>query len=150
MASRSCCCSTAQEPNSAEAEELRRELADKYSVTCLAVSCMDLGQKEIEEILKFALYEFPIAELGIFLPPWLDALPEDAPLRSELYSGIAAAVSGMERVRDAFGIMDELGREGRRQRGGHKAGGDGQWQSDGRAGYAAQPVLQDHQRAVRL
>ena len=96
------------EPNSAEAEELRRELADKYSVTCLAISCMDLGQKEIEEILKFALYEFPIAELGIFLPPWLDALPEDAPLRSELYSGIAAAVSGMERVRDAFGIMDEL------------------------------------------
>ena len=96
------------EPNSAEAEELRRELADKYSVTCLAISCMDLGQKEIEEILKFALYEFPIAELGISLPRWLDALREDAPRRREQYAGIAAAVSGMERVRDAFGIMDEL------------------------------------------
>ena len=96
-------------PQSEEAEALRRELAEKYSVTCLAVSCVDLGQKEIEEILKFALYEFPIAELGIFLPPWLDALPADAPLRTELYAGIVSAVSHMERVRDAFGIMDELG-----------------------------------------
>ena len=96
-------------PQSEEAEALRQELSEKYAVTCLAVSCVDLGQKDIEEILKFALYEFPIAELGIFLPPWLDALPQDAALKTGLYEGIASAAAQMGRVRDAFSIMDELG-----------------------------------------
>ena len=96
-------------PQSEEAEALRQELSEKYAVTCLAVSCVDLGQKDIEEILKFALYEFPIAELGIFLPPWLDALPQDGALKTGLYEGIASAAAQMGRVRDAFSIMDELG-----------------------------------------
>lgn len=96
-------------PQSEEAEALSQELSEKYAVTCLAVSCVDLGQKDIEEILKFALYEFPIAELGIFLPPWLDALPQDAALKTGLYEGIASAAAQMGRVRDAFSIMDELG-----------------------------------------
>ena len=96
-------------PQSEEAEALRQELSEKYAVTCLAVSCVDLGQKDIEETLKFALYEFPIAELGIFLPPWLDALPQDAALKTGLYEGIASAAAQMGRVRDAFSIMDELG-----------------------------------------
>ncbi len=99
-------------PQSEEAHALRAELSEKYGVTCLAVSCLELGQKDIEEILKFALYEFPIAELGIYLPPWLDALPQDAPLKTGLYEGIASASADMARVRDAFSIMDALaGRE---------------------------------------
>lgn len=63
------------EPYSEAAQALRTELAEKYGVTCVCVNCLDLSGEDIEEILKFALYEFPIAELGIYLPSWLDALP---------------------------------------------------------------------------
>ena len=97
------------EPYSDAAQAMRSELADKYGVTCVCVNCLDLTAEDIDEILKFALYEFPIAELGIYLPSWLDALPSDAPLKSGILEAIAEAVQDMSRVRDAFGIMDALG-----------------------------------------
>ena len=97
------------EPASEQAQALRQELAEKYGVTCVCVNCLELGASDIDELLKFALYEFPIAELGIYLPSWLDALPSDAELKAGILEGIAEAVQGMSRVRDAFGIMDALG-----------------------------------------
>ena len=96
-------------PSSEAAQELRAELADKYGVACVCVNCLNLTAEDIDEILKLALYEFPIAELGIYLPSWLDALGADSPLRGDMLSGIAEAVQGMSRVRDAFSIMDALG-----------------------------------------
>ena len=96
-------------PDSDAAQALRAELADKYGVTCVCVNCLDLTGEDIDDILRFALYEFPIAELGIYLPSWLDALPADAPLKAGIFEGIAEAVQHMSRVRDAFGIMDALG-----------------------------------------
>ena len=97
------------DPDSDAAQALRAELADKYGVTCVCVNCLDLTGEDIDDILRFALYEFPIAELGIYLPSWLDALPADAPLKAGIFEGIAEAVQHMSRVRDAFGIMDALG-----------------------------------------
>ena len=73
------------------------------------IHIFDLTGEDIDDILRFALYEFPIAELGIYLPSWLDALPADAPLKAGIFEGIAEAVQHMSRVRDAFGIMDALG-----------------------------------------
>lgn len=95
-------------PSGAAAAALRDELSEKYGVSCLAANCLELGAREIEDILKAALYEFPITEFGIFLPPWVDALPLDNPLKSELFAGIAEAVRDMSRVRDAFSVVDSL------------------------------------------
>ena len=76
------------------------------------MSCLELGAEDIDEILKLALYEFPISELGIYLPSWLDALDDTLPLKAGLLEGLGAAVQDMCRVRDAFGIMDAVsGRE---------------------------------------
>ena len=97
------------DPSGEAAQKLRAELADKYGVACVCVNCLNLTAEDIDEILKLALYEFPIAELGIYLPSWLDALGADSPLRGDMLSGIAEAVQGMSRVRDAFSIMDALG-----------------------------------------
>ena len=73
------------------------------------MNCQELGEADIDEILKLALYEFPISELGIYLPSWLDALDADSPLRSGILGAITAAVQDMSRVRDAYGIMEDIG-----------------------------------------
>ncbi len=95
-------------PEGEAARQLRSELEEKYGVACVCVSCLDLSAQDIDEILKLALYEFPISELGIYLPSWLDALDEESPLRSGILGAIAEAVQDMSRVRDAFGIMDAI------------------------------------------
>jgi stage IV sporulation protein A len=95
-------------PSGAEAEALREELSQKYGVGCLCTNCLNLNAKDIDEILKVALYEFPISEFGIYLPSWVEALPMDNSLKSELFSGIIDAVHDMNRVRDAFRISESL------------------------------------------
>lgn len=101
------------EPSGAGASALRDELSEKYGVSCLAANCLELEAADIEEILKAALFEFPISEFGIYLPSWVDALPSANPLKAELFAGIAEAVGEMSRVRDVFGVIDTLSaREG--------------------------------------
>ena len=96
------------DPSSESAQSLRQELEEKYSVACVCVNCLGLTEADIDDILKLALYEFPISELGIYLPSWLDALAPDTPLRSGVMQEIAEAVQDMNRVRDAFGIMERI------------------------------------------
>ena len=95
-------------PRSAEAQELKAELEEKHCVACLCVSCVELKAEDIDEVLRAALYEFPISQLGIDLPPWLDALPLDTPLKTDIIAGITEAVQEMGRVRDAYGVMEAL------------------------------------------
>ena len=94
------------DPDGEAARQLRSELEEKYSVACVCVSCLELTAADIDEILKLALYEFPIAELNVYLPSWLDALGRESPLCAGIFAAIGEAAGDMRRVRDAFGIMD--------------------------------------------
>ena len=87
-------------PEGEAAQQLRAELEEKYGVACVCVSCLDLTAQDIDDILKLALYEFPISELGIYLPSWLDALDGDSPLRSGILGAIAEAFCDSLRAKD--------------------------------------------------
>lgn len=68
-------------PDSDGAQALRAQLAEEYDVTCLAVSCLDLSQRAVTEIIQSVLFEFPVEELQLFLPDWVDALAPDHPIK---------------------------------------------------------------------
>ena len=87
-------------PESDRAQAIRADIAQRYDVTCVAVNCLELSQEEINDLLKGVLYEFPIKELDLFLPPWVDALPQEHPIKAELYSAIREGTSELRRIRD--------------------------------------------------
>jgi len=96
-------------PGSREAQALREELAERYDVPCAAVSCPDLDRREIMDLLSSVLYEFPVEELDLFLPPWVDALEADHPIRRELFQAVREAMGGLKRVRDVSRVVEEIG-----------------------------------------
>ncbi len=89
------------QPNSERARAIRADIAQRYDVTCVACSCLELGGEEIGEILKSVLYEFPLKELDLFLPPWVDALPQEHPIKAAVYAAIRAGAEQLRRIRDA-------------------------------------------------
>ncbi len=95
-------------PQSAEAQALREELAEKYNVTCLAVNCLELGEEAVRAIVRGVLDEFPIRELGIFLPAWVDALPGDHPIKAGLYAAIRDSADSLKRIRDVPAALDAM------------------------------------------
>lgn len=66
----------------------------------MAVNCLELDEDAVAAILKAVLYEFPMQELDLFLPPWVDALAQDHPIKSALYTAIREGASDLYRIRD--------------------------------------------------
>ena len=87
-------------PDSDRARAIRSDIAQRYDVTCVAVNCLELSQEEINAILKHVLYEFPVKELDLFLPPWVDALPQEHPIKAALYAAIREGTENLRRIRD--------------------------------------------------
>ena len=96
-------------PRGPETQALRGELAETYDVTCLAVSCPELDRREITDLLSSVLYEFPVEELDLFLPPWVDALGADHPIRQEIWQAVRNAMGYLRRVRDVDRVVEAIG-----------------------------------------
>ena len=96
-------------PASERAQAIRAELAQRYDVTCLAVNCLELDEGAVSDIIKGVLYEFPLKELDLYLPHWVDALPYAHPIKSGLYAAIREGAADMRRIRDVERAVAAVG-----------------------------------------
>ena len=97
-------------PESPRAQALRAELAQRYDVTCMVVNCLELDLPDMTEIIKSVLYEFPLRELHLFLPPWVNALPWGHPIKSQLYASIREHSDALHRIQDVSRMVEALGK----------------------------------------
>lgn len=64
-------------PNSPETRDLTNELKTKYDVPVIPISVTDMTEKDIIYILKEALYEFPVEDIEVNIPDWVEVLNKD-------------------------------------------------------------------------
>ena len=48
-------------------------------------------------------------ELDLFLPPWVDALPDDHPIKTELYEAVRQGTGHLRHIREVEGVISALG-----------------------------------------
>lgn len=87
-------------PASAEAKAMAEELTAKYGVPVTPTNCLELSEDDIKEILSEILFEFPIKEIGICYPAWINSLDLSHPLKSEIISSVKAVAQNMHHIRD--------------------------------------------------
>lgn len=85
-------------PNAAASRTLADELEERYDVPVLAMNCREMGEGEIKDILKGLLYEFPVREIRVATPAWIDVLDDDDNLKQNIHSDIRECVRGIKRV----------------------------------------------------
>lgn len=95
-------------PESQKAMELREELCEKYSAPVVLSSCADMEEEDIKEVIRAVLFEFPISEIHIDLPDWIDALGEGHYLKESIFSSIRDSVKDAQRVKCAPDIAQVL------------------------------------------
>ena len=96
------------DPRGSRAASIAAEIGEKFGVSCLPVNCLALEEQELRSLLQGLLYEFPLQELDVFLPSWVDALPIEHPLRTSLYNGVRASAQSIHRIRDVYPMADTL------------------------------------------
>ncbi|NLY75611.1 MAG: stage IV sporulation protein A [Firmicutes bacterium] len=95
-------------PEDYETQELAAELQNKYQTSVLAVNCLQMSSANIESVLQELLYMFPVREIKIDFPRWVEELAGDHWLRSRFENGALAAVSGINLARDVESSVNSL------------------------------------------
>lgn len=96
------------QPNSPATIELSQQLEEKYDVPVLPVDCAELSQGNITNILQEVLYEFPVKEVNIQLPRWIEELEIRHWLRQKFEQAVRNTVENVRRLRDVDGAIESL------------------------------------------
>ncbi|MFA5881989.1 MAG: stage IV sporulation protein A, partial [Eubacteriales bacterium] len=95
-------------PKAPETQELAQSLQEKYNVPVLSMDVAEMNQEDILDILEEILYEFPVNEVNITLPKWIEELEEKHWLRSKFEEAVRETIRGVRRLRDIDCTVDQL------------------------------------------
>ena len=87
-------------PNSDYTTKLSEKLSEKYGCTVLPTNCEQLSIDDINNMFSKILYEFPIEQINIKFPRWIDGLDFCHPLKTELYNEIKNAFSNINILKE--------------------------------------------------
>lgn len=96
------------DPGGETAQALCRQIESAYGAACMAVNCLTLEEQELREILASILDAFPVTEIQVYLPRWLDALPVDHPLKTALYEAMTQCAGTIGSLRQAEPALQHL------------------------------------------
>jgi stage IV sporulation protein A len=95
-------------PEAYESVELVQNLEEKYDVPVLAINCAEMSYDDILNILQEALYEFPVQEVNVNLPLWVEELDSEHWLRSQFEQAIKEGVASVSRLRDIDQAVEKI------------------------------------------
>ena len=88
------------EPNSDYTQELAKTLSEKYQTSVIPINCQYLTLDDINNIFAKVLYEFPVDQICIKFPKWIDGLDMSHHLKSQLYNQIQEAFEPVQVLKD--------------------------------------------------
>lgn len=98
-------------PDSVSSTEMSSKLSEKYSVPVLPVNCLDITEEQIHEILRSVLMEFPVKEINIRVPSWMNSLKNDHEVKKSLISAVRTQSEGLKCIRNVEDMASNLGKE---------------------------------------
>lgn len=99
----------AADPESERVRAIAADISDTYGVNCLPVNCLLLDDAAVNEILKAILYEFPLTELDIRIPSWVQALSSEHPIKNGLYHAIRESARDLRHIREVGSAVSSMG-----------------------------------------
>ena len=95
-------------PSSPEARELAVQLSDKYNTKVMPINCEDLTADDINSMFANLLYEFPVDEIKISFPKWIDGLDFSHPLKTKLFEQLQNAFTDISALKDVSNCVSKI------------------------------------------
>lgn len=97
-----------RDPRSDAAQAAANAIYKEFGVRPAVVDCQALSGEDILQLLKNILYAFPMMELRIYLPRWMDALEADHPVKAALYEALLQRAEQISTLGQAEGTLAQL------------------------------------------
>ncbi len=91
-----------------ETERLAQNLRENYEVPVMPISIENMTERELYNILKEALYEFPVIEIKVNMPEWIACLSSNNWLKRIYIEKIRESVCEVDKVRDIDNIINHF------------------------------------------
>lgn len=95
-------------PESEEATALAYELEEKYGVPVALVSCLDLNAEDIRHILGLVLEEFPVTEITLRMPEWMNAVGENHRIHTAVLGELRRCADRVRKVGDVVEAFEGI------------------------------------------
>ncbi len=95
-------------PNLDSTIALRESLEEKYKVSVVIVDCLNMETQDIEKIFEKLLFEFPVKEIAINLPGWIEGLPRTHWIKERIFESIKESVQKLNQVDSSLKGLGEL------------------------------------------
>ncbi len=87
-------------PTLPETEKLAESLRAEHNVPVLPINVEGMNEKDMYDILREALYEFPVLEVKINMPEWIAILNPDNEIKKSYIESIKESVIEIDKLRD--------------------------------------------------
>lgn len=95
-------------PNSESAIALKESLEDKYDVPVINLDCMNMSLDDLNNVFEKVLYEFPIKEININLPGWIDGLNKGHWIKKNILNSVKDVVVSLQRLSEIESVALKL------------------------------------------
>ena len=98
-------------PGSESSNAVQNDLRNRYGVESVAADCQSLDADGICQLLEQLLYSFPLKQLHVHLPRWVEALEPEHPVKAALYEALlrrAQEISTLAQAEITLGKLREL------------------------------------------
>lgn len=95
-------------PSSPETKDLAMQLSEKYNTNVMPINCEELNADDINSMFANLLYEFPVEEIKISFPKWLDGLDFSHPLKTKLFEQLQGAFTDITALKDVSNCVSKI------------------------------------------
>lgn len=93
------------DPYSESTELLRSELEEKYNVPIVPLNVLAMDEEDIENVMETVLYDFPLNEIRINLPKWVEGLERNHWIKNNIISTLKQSIAEIGKLRDVDSIV---------------------------------------------
>lgn len=97
-----------RDPGGEGAERVRAYLKTRFGVDGIPLDAQALDANSITQVLQQLLYAFPMQELRVYLPRWMDALESEHPFKAPLYEKLLECADRIQTLGQAVEAVNYL------------------------------------------
>ena len=95
-------------PGGDAAKRTAEHIKKEHGLQAVITDCQSLDSEDICDILKAILYAFPMGQLQVHLPRWMDALEPEHPVKAALYEALIRRAEEISTLGQAEATLAQL------------------------------------------
>ncbi len=97
-----------RDPGGQAAAELQAQIRDQYGIDAAIADCQAISDQGITALLQDLLCAFPLGELRVYLPRWVDALEDSDETKQSLYQQMLACAAAIPTLGSAGAALSQM------------------------------------------